>query len=492
MQLKTRLRTVFVGCALLSLLLVFIACASDAAEPQIVEKEVIKEVPVVEQVIVEKQVPVEVIVEKEVIKEVPKEVIVEKEFIREVPVEVIVEKEVIREVIVEVPVEVIVEKEVIREVIVEVPVEVIVEREVIREVPVEVIVEKEVTREVIVEVPVEVIVERDSDGAAADHGNIALPGMGVMVWPARATWNTGYFQEALYSLGLGQLGYDVQDHQELDNALFYEAVANGDLDFWTNGWFPLHYQFEELWSQGAEIAGTVIKGGAIQGYLVDRGSVEKFGILTLADFAKPEVKSAFDHNGDGKADLYGCTDGWGCNKVIEYQIEAFELSDHINHNTGQYDAMFAEVKARHANGESVLYYASTPGLTLVEGFGLVPGSDVTWIEVPSFAHPVITHEWMVKIPGVEGCVRFHDPCFLGFAANDIRVVANSKFLADNPAAKRLFEVMNLSLEDLLAQNKRMEAGENSQEDIDNYAKEWAATNEQVWTNWLNQARSATH
>ena len=52
MQLKTRLRTVFVGCALLSLLLVFIACASDAAEPQIVEKEVIKEVPVVEQVIV--------------------------------------------------------------------------------------------------------------------------------------------------------------------------------------------------------------------------------------------------------------------------------------------------------------------------------------------------------------------------------------------------------------------------------------------------------
>ncbi len=457
MQLKTRLRTVFLGCALLSLLLVFIACASATPEPQIVEKEVIKEVPVVEQVIVEKQVPVEVIVEKAVIKEVPVEVVK----IIEVPVEV--------------PVEVIVEKDVIKEVIVEVPVEVIVEKEVIRE--------------VIVEVPVEVIVEKDNDEEAVDHAHIALPGMGVRVWPGRATWNTGYFQEALYSLALEQLGYDVQDHQELDNALFYESVAQGDLDFWANGWFPLHYQFEELWSQGAEIAGTVIKGGAMQGYLVDSGSVEKFGIMTLADFAKPEVKAAFDHNGDGKADLYGCTDGWGCDKVIEYQIEAFELSDHINHNTGQYDAMFAEVKARHANGESILYYASTPGVTLTERFGLVPGSDVTWIEVPSFAHPVITHEWMVKIYGVEGCVRYHDPCFLGFAANDIQVVANSKFLADNPAVKRLFEVMNLSLEDVLTQNSRMEAGENSQEDIDNYAKEWAATNEQVWTNWLNQARS---
>jgi glycine betaine/proline transport system substrate-binding protein len=405
MQIKTLLRPVFIGGTLMSLLFVFAACASTAPEPQVVEREVTKEVRV------------------EVTKEVPVEVT------KEVPVEVT------------------------------------------KEVRVEV--EKEVIKEVMMSPPA-----------------MAMPGEGVTVRPGRANWNTGYFHEALYSLALEQLGYDVQEHQELDNAIFYQSLANGDLDFWANGWFPLHDQFEDTWSQGAEIAGTVIKGGGMQGYLVDKASVEEFGIMTLADFAKPEIKAAFDHDGDGKADLYGCSDGWGCNKVIEYQIEAFELSDHINHNTGQYDAMFAEVKARHANGESVLYYASTPGITLTEGFGLVPGSDVTWIEVPSFAHPVIKHEWMVKIYGVEGCVRYHNPCFLGFAANDIQIVANSKFLAGNPAAKRLFEVMNLSLGDVLAQNNRMEAGENSQEDIDNHAKEWAAINEQVWNNWLNQARSA--
>ncbi len=66
--------------------------------PTVVEKEVIKEVPVekiVEKVVeVEKrvEVPVEKIVEKEVIKEVPVEKIVEKEVIKEVPVEKIVEK----------------------------------------------------------------------------------------------------------------------------------------------------------------------------------------------------------------------------------------------------------------------------------------------------------------------------------------------------------------------------------------------------------------
>ena len=61
------------------------------------------------------QIIKEVIVEKEVIKEIPVEVIVEKEVIKEIPVEVIVVKEIIKEV----PVEVIVEKEVIKEVIVE-------------------------------------------------------------------------------------------------------------------------------------------------------------------------------------------------------------------------------------------------------------------------------------------------------------------------------------------------------------------------------------
>ena len=94
------------------------------------------------------QEPAPRIVEKEVRVEVPVEKIVEK--IVEVPVEKIVEKRV------EVPVEKIVEKRV--EVPVEVPVEKIVEKRV--EVPVEKIVEKEVRVEVPVEVPVEKIVEK--------------------------------------------------------------------------------------------------------------------------------------------------------------------------------------------------------------------------------------------------------------------------------------------------------------------------------------------
>ncbi len=138
---------------------------------KIVEKEVIKEVPVEVVKEVVKEVPVEVVKEvtrevpieivKEVVKEVPVEVI--KEVIKEVPVEkeseTVREIEVPVEVIREVPVDVVREVEKVVEKIVEVPVEKIVEvpvevvKEVVKEVPVEVI------KEVIKEVPVEIIKE---------------------------------------------------------------------------------------------------------------------------------------------------------------------------------------------------------------------------------------------------------------------------------------------------------------------------------------------
>jgi glycine betaine/proline transport system substrate-binding protein len=47
------------------------------------------------------------------------------------------------------------------------------------------------------------------------------PGKGVKVQPARATWNTGYFQAALVEEGLSELGYNVKKTKELQNPLFY-------------------------------------------------------------------------------------------------------------------------------------------------------------------------------------------------------------------------------------------------------------------------------
>ncbi|MDX1466319.1 MAG: glycine betaine ABC transporter substrate-binding protein, partial [Halomonas sp.] len=52
-----------------------------------------------------------------------------------------------------------------------------------------------------------------------------LPGEGVSVTPARATWDTGWFPAAVYSQLLEALGYEVDRPTTLDNPPFYQSVA---------------------------------------------------------------------------------------------------------------------------------------------------------------------------------------------------------------------------------------------------------------------------
>jgi len=70
------------------------------------------------------------------------------------------------------------------------------------------------------------------------------------------------------------------------------------------------------------------------------------------------------------------------------------------------------------------------------------------------------------------------------------MVANKKILADNPAAKKIFELFTLPLADINAQNTRMNAGEKSAKEIQKHVTEWIAENQKKWDDWLAQARAA--
>jgi glycine betaine/proline transport system substrate-binding protein len=258
------------------------------------------------------------------------------------------------------------------------------------------------------------------------------------------------------------------------------------VDFWANGWFPLHNnQLPKNFEKQAVIAGTVSKGGALQGYLADKKSVEKFNIKSLDDFKRDEVKKAFDANGDGKADLVACPPGWGCEKAITYHLDVYGLEDHVNPIKASYTASMADALARYKAGEPIFFYTWTPNWTVNR---LKPGEDVMWINVPKTV-PMETqkgYEDAMEMKGVGGAVS--DPLLMGFPANDIQVVANKKFLEKNPAAKRMFEVMSVPLADIARQNNRMFAGENTEKDVERHVTEWIAVNKDTWEGWLAEAR----
>jgi len=314
------------------------------------------------------------------------------------------------------------------------------------------------------------------------------PGKGVEVQPARATWNTGYFQEALVRAGLKELGYDVKDPKELQNPIFYQSVMLGDVDYWANGWFPLHNaQLPKRFEKRAEAIGYEVRSGGLQGYLVSKRDVEKYNIKSLDDFKRPEVMKAFDANGDGKADLTACPPGWGCEKVISHHFKAYGLDDYINPIKAGYSASMADTIARYSNGEPIFFYTWAPNWTI---FKLKPGQDVMWINVPKIV-PTESQkgsESKMVVSGIEGAVS--DPVKLGFVVNDIRMVANKQFLAQNPAAKKFFELFSLPLSDINEQNAKMDNGEKSKEDIERHVQEWISGHQDKWNGWLDAARKA--
>ena len=314
------------------------------------------------------------------------------------------------------------------------------------------------------------------------------PGKGVTVKPARATWNTGFFQEALVRRGLEELGYDVKKPKDLQNPIFYKSVALGDVDYWTNGWFPNHdSQLPKDFYDTAGKYGYVVKAGGLQGYLVSKKEVDKYNIKSLDDFKRDEVRKAFDSNGDGKADLTACPPGWGCENVIAWHMKVYDLKDYINPVKASYEAGMASALGSFKSGDPIFFYTWAPNWTI---FKLKPGKDVMWINVPEII-PKDSQKSAVDrmtVSGIEGAVT--DPIKLGFVVSDIRIVANKKFIEKNPAAKKFFEVFTLPLSDINEQNTLMYEGQKSQKDIERHVEEWIAKNKSKWDGWLAEARKA--
>ena len=317
----------------------------------------------------------------------------------------------------------------------------------------------------------------------------SLPGEGKTVKMAQPTWDTEWFQAQVYKKAIEALGYSVQGPTALDNPPFYQAVAQGDMDFWASGWFPLHNTYLEDIEGKASTVGFVAKGGALQGYLIDKKTADEHDIRLIEDFKKPEIAKLFDSNGDGKADLVACPPGWGCELTITHQMEAYGLGDTVNPIQAAYSASMADAISRYEQGQPIFFYTWTPNWTV--GM-LKPGEDVMWLEVsePSLPEDQKDMEAHTAIPDVNGCAS--NPCVMGWPANDIQVVANEQFLQENPAARKLFEVMSIPLQDIFAQNAQMYQGEDRPADLERQAEEWIKANQQEFDSWIEAAKQAAN
>ena len=306
-----------------------------------------------------------------------------------------------------------------------------------------------------------------------------LPGKGIKVQGLKSSLAEETFQTLLVYRALEKLGYEVLPIKEVEYPTMHVALSNGDATFMADHWNPQHADyFKNAGGKDKLSREGVFSANAAQGYLIDKKTAEKYKITNIEQLKDPKLAKLFDTDGDGKADLTGCTPGWGCETMIEHQLDAYKLRGTVTHNQGTYSALMADTITRFKQGQPILYYTWTPYWVSAQ---LRPGKDVVWLEVPFSSLP----GEQSKMDTAQASGKNY-----GFVVNTQHIVANKDFVAKNPAAGKLFGLMKVSVNDINAQNLRMSQGENQPKDIERHTDSWIKAHQKTFDSWIEQALAA--
>ncbi len=287
------------------------------------------------------------------------------------------------------------------------------------------------------------------------------------------------FQMLIVNEVLRKMGHEVVSTNDVNYNIAYQTIANNansdDVYYLAGMWDPLHNEkFNAVGSDKIVKYSNFISNCA-QGYLIDKKTAEKYNIKYYNDLKKPEIAKLFDLNGNGKADLTGCNAGWGCEKVIEHQLDAYNLRDTVEHNQGEYSALIANTLANYKIGKSILFYTWTP--YWVSG-KLVPGKDVVFLQVTHSANPNTAS------------TKLSNGADYGFNVNHQKIVSNASTKTKHKDIAKLFDIIKINVNDVSGENMLMANGQNKEKDIKKHAQSWLKKNETKVNAWVKEAKAA--
>jgi len=347
-----------------------------------------------------------------------------------------------------------------------------------------------------------------------DSGSADQPGEGKTALMGRANWSSGYVQAQILHDLMEELGYDVSSPDELEFApdLGYQTMAEGDMHFWANSWYPGHLSWWEgertdgtsIGDHLERLEGSLMPGGGLQGMLITKSWAEENGITTMRDINdNPDLVAALDSDGNGLGEFYGCPEDWTCDDIMASQI-VFAGWDNLEQTQAGYDAMFAEFLDKVQNGEPAIIYTWTPTSYLAQA---VPGELTMWLSNPNSevlddSNPLGREggaeysqrrdDGTIGYTGLsdDTCLQGPDGCQVGWLAADIEITANKDWLADNPAARALFDEFRPPLIDLAIAGVALSNSDGAQADVEAIAAQWIADNRALADEWLDAARAA--
>jgi len=287
------------------------------------------------------------------------------------------------------------------------------------------------------------------------------------------------FQTLVVAEILKEMGHEIEGIKDVNYDIAYQTIANNaksdDVYFLASMWDPLHAgKIKAIGSDKISYFSNFISNCA-QGYLIDKKTADKYNIKYYNDLKKPEIAKLFDTNGNGKANLSGCNAGWGCEAVVEYQLDAYDMRDTVEHDQGEYSALIANTLANYKTGKPILYYTWTP--YWVSG-KLVPGKDVVFLQVTHSANP---NNSSTKLP---------NGADYGFNINHQKIATNASVETKHKDIAKLFDIIEIDVNDISGQNMLMSNGQNKEKDIKRHVSSWLKTNKTKVDAWIKEAKAA--
>lgn len=314
------------------------------------------------------------------------------------------------------------------------------------------------------------------------------PGAGKTIRFAQGdSLGANYVQNQILIAAMKALGYEVQV-VNVGISAFFQAGAQGDMDIAADVNMPQRLAAFDKVSDRLELMGKgTITGGGYNGYVMDKATAEAHGVRDISALKDPALAKLFDTDGDGIANLMNCDPGWSCGDVVDFQIQAFGLSQTVKSVRAKYEPLMAETFARFRAGEPVLYYTWSPSFVTQT---LIPGKDVVWVPIPFDALPEgVTSPDGNDVAGVTGCAADQDPCKMATGAWNWRITANKAFIAANPAIAKLSDEVEWPITTWSDWEVAIKSN-SSDRAIRKVAEAWIAANQATFDGWVADAAAA--
>lgn len=262
---------------------------------------------------------------------------------------------------------------------------------------------------------------------------------------------------------------------EADNDTIYTAMGEeGTIDLHPETWLPNHQSYIDRYA--GEDGQIILKEGhfnAIQGICVTRDAVTMSDVQTIHDLSDPAKAAAFDHNGDGRGEIWIGAEGWLSTPIEKVRAKTYGYAEHFDlvvmDESDGINALDAAVKA----GEPFAFFCYGPHHV----FQLY---DLAVLEEP--AHD--PKRWVMITPDQASDWLEQSMIDVAWPPTHVHMAYARSLQDSHPAMVSFLDQMSL--------NSRQVSGwtyarEVEMADPEPFAKAWVANNADLVDEWLSGA-----